>query len=122
MEDVEEVDDNIEFNPYSIPDPEVVRLKADRRKYEEQDILKSSENQKLLKDALQDLSGDESPPAIPKRSDQVDKVPSQLSVGSRGSQQSFGSNKVGLHNVCEACTDSFNNRLENRPLLLSWIE
>ncbi len=94
MEDAEEVDDDSEFHPYSVPDPEVVRLKAERRKYEEQNMLKSSENQKLLKDALQDLSGDESPPPVPKGSDQVDKVPSQLSVGSRGS------NKVGLIVLC----------------------
>lgn len=92
LEDVEEVNDDMEFNPYSVPDPEVVRLKAERRKYEEQNPLKTSENQKLLKDALQDLSGDESPPPIPKAPDLVDQVPSQLSVGSQGS---VGSSKVG---------------------------
>lgn len=101
MEDVEEVEDDSAFHPYSVPDPEVIKLKAERKKFEEQNMLKSSENQKLLKDALQDLSGDESPPEIPKRSDQVDKIPSQLSVGSRGSRQSFGSTKVSC--VCWSC-------------------
>ena len=34
-------------------------------------MLKTSENQKLLKDALQDLSGDESPPEVPKQNFRV---------------------------------------------------
>lgn len=87
LDDVEEVDDDDDdFNPYSTPDPEIVKLKAERRKLEEQSLLKSSENQKLLKTALEDLSGDESPPEIPKQafsSEDTVKSPSQISVGSQ---------------------------------------
>lgn len=64
---MDEIDNDDGFSPYAVPDPEVVKMKAQRREMEEQNILKSSENQKLLKDALQDLSGDESPPEIPKQ-------------------------------------------------------
>ena len=61
MADVDEVDDASGFAPYAVPDPEIVKTKAEKRQRE------TSENQKLLKDALQDLSGGESPPEIPKR-------------------------------------------------------
>ena len=99
------MDDGGTFAPYATPDPEVVRMKAKRRELEEQDMLKSSENQKLLKDALEDLSGDESPPEIPKQNlngEDVHGVPSRVSVGSHelsqqgGSKASLGSSiKVG---------------------------
>ena len=53
-------------------------MKSKRRQLEEQSILKNSANQKLLKDALEDLSGDESPPEIPKQNFgvKVGKAPS----------------------------------------------
>lgn len=94
MEDVEEVDDN-SFDPYSVPDPKVVSKKVERRKMEEQNMLKSSENQKLLKDVLQDLSGDETPPEIQKQrlngAEEDGKIQSLVSVGSQGRGQSGGS-------------------------------
>lgn len=77
MEDVE-VDNDGTFATYATPDPEIVQMKAQRRHLEEQSMLKTSENQKLLKDALQDLSGDESPPEIP-RKNFTEKVPSRVS-------------------------------------------
>lgn len=97
MEDVE--DDDSAFAAYATPDPEVVKMKARQRRLEQQNLLKSSENQKLLKDALEDLSGDESPPEIPKQKFDEEDEPSRVSVGSndlsqQGSKLSFGSNKV----------------------------
>ena len=71
-------------------------------------MLKSSENQKLLKDALEDLSGDESPPEIPKQNFGMSEVQSKLSVGSQelsqqgGSKVSLGStNKVGSREISQ---------------------
>lgn len=112
LEDVEEIDDeefvpgDDGFAPYAVPDPEVVKMKAKRRELEEQDMLKSSENQKLLKDALEDLSGDESPPQIPKQrfpiedaKDQPSQISAQLddtkTTRQEGSKTSLESNKVG---------------------------
>lgn len=63
-----EEDDNL----YSTPDPEIVKMKSEKRQLEERNLLKSSENQKLLKDALEDLSGDESPPEIPKQNFRIE--------------------------------------------------
>ena len=59
------------FATYATPDPEIVKMKTQRRHLEEHNMLKTSENQKLLKDALQDLSGDESPPEVPKQNFRV---------------------------------------------------
>lgn len=73
MEDVEEADNDGTFATYATPDPELIQMKARRRHLEEQSMLKTSENQKLLKDALQDLSGDESPPEIPKQNFSTEK-------------------------------------------------
>lgn len=83
MQDVEEADDDGAFAPYATPDLEIIKMKSKRRALEEQSILKSSENQKLLKDALEDLSGDESPPEIPKQSfssEEVGQKPSEVSI------------------------------------------
>jgi hypothetical protein len=84
LADVEEVCDT---DAYPIPDPEVVNAKSKR---EEQNILKSSENQKLLKDALEDLSGDESPPEIP-IANEGQGIPSQVPVASHELPQQEGS-------------------------------
>lgn len=73
-------------------------MKAEQRILEEQKMLKSSENQKLLKDALEDLSGDESPPEIPKQNfsnEDIQGVPSQVSVGSHKFSDQ-GESKVSL--------------------------
>ena len=90
---LEDVEEDSEFAPYATPDPEIVKMKSKRRQLEEQNILKNSENQKLLKDALEDLSGDESPPEIPKQNFGVEvrKVPSVESQSPSGS-----TNKVCL--------------------------
>ena len=101
LEEVEEIENGEEFSPnddgystYAVPDPEVVKMKAARREMEEQEALKTSANQKLLKDALQDLSGDESPPEVPKQNfageeEQVVQSGSRVSVGSsKGSRVS----------------------------------
>ena len=95
-QNVEEVDGG-SFNPYAIPDPDIVRKKVERRKMEEQNRFKSSENQQLLKDALQDLSGDESPPEIPTKKflpEETVKVSSQVSVGSQEKKIQKGSKQV----------------------------
>ena len=97
-----EVDDGEAFAPYATPDPEVVKMKAQRRQLEEQNLLKNSENQKLLKDVLQDLSGDDSPPEIPKQNfvaEDDQKVTSRSSVGSSNLSTSKESQKVGLATI-----------------------
>ncbi len=79
------MDDSSGYNPYSVPDPEIVKTKAEKRQME------ASQNQKLLKDALQDLSGDDSPPQIPKRSygdDNSNNIPSKVSLNSNKSSSS----------------------------------
>lgn len=86
------MDDSGVFNPYSTPDPDIVQMKAEKRQQDEQNRLKTSENQQLLKNALQDLSGDESPPEVPKWkliSGRNAKVPSQVS-GSQDQTSSVG--------------------------------
>ena len=92
---MEEIDDEFvqgddEFTPYAVPDPEVVKMKVKRR---EQDLLKSSENQKLLKDALEDLSGDESPPEIPKQNFPIEDVKGDTPKQMDGSKTSISSNQ-----------------------------
>jgi len=88
LADVDEVDDGSSFNPYAIPDPEIVKMKTDRK------LQETSENQKLLKDALQDLSGDESPPQIPKRNyGQDDNEPSKASLDSFSKASTTSSSK-----------------------------
>ena len=92
LADVDEVDDGSSFNPYAVPDPDIVRMKAERK------LQETSENQKLLKDALQDLSGDESPPQIPKRKyGQGDNEASKASLDSFSKASPASSSKQIKH-------------------------
>lgn len=67
IDDVED-GDNAPYDMYSVPDPEHVKAKAEKRKQEEE-----SQNTKLLGDTLEELSGDEAPPPVPDQKFQQEK-------------------------------------------------
>ncbi len=84
----------MDYDPYATPDLKVIQQKAEQRRYEQVNRLKNSENQKLLKDALEDLSGEDSPPEIPKKMfgpGENTNVPSRVSVESQEHSQTGGS-------------------------------